>query len=132
MAKDANKPAAQGATSHGESRWPASIAILIAIALYWALPGRYTMGPPWLMPVLELAILIPLSLSAPRRVAHEGRLQQMAAIAMIAFVNIANSKTGIKYVDVSRQVGKRTRIVILFIGNLVDQCNCICSLVLGN
>jgi uncharacterized membrane protein len=81
---------AWGIVSKGESRLPASIAIIAAIALYWALPERYTIGPTWLMPTLELSILLPLTLSSPRRVAHEGRFQQTLAIAMIAIVNVAN------------------------------------------
>ncbi|MBC5809985.1 MAG: DUF1345 domain-containing protein [Candidatus Eremiobacteraeota bacterium] len=48
------------------------------------------MGPNWLVPVLVFAILIPLSLVAPRRVSGEPRAAQIAAMALIAVVNIAN------------------------------------------
>jgi uncharacterized membrane protein len=81
---------AWGVPSTGEHRWPASLAIVIAMTLYFALPHRYTMGPTWLMPLLELAVLVPLTVSAPRRVAHEGQVQQILATVMIAIVNIAN------------------------------------------
>ena len=81
---------AWGVASKGEHRWPASLAIVVAMSLYLALPNRYTIGPAWLMPLLELAILVPLSISTPRRVAHEGRLQQILAVVMIAIVNVAN------------------------------------------
>jgi len=54
------------------------------------LPGKFTIGPNWLMPVLELVILIPLTLTAPRRLPHENRMQQWMAVASIAIVNIAN------------------------------------------
>jgi uncharacterized membrane protein len=81
---------AWGVKSNGEHRWPATLAILLDIALYLTLPERYIAGPSWLMPLLELAILLPLTISAPRRVAHEGHIQRFLAIATIAIVNVAN------------------------------------------
>jgi uncharacterized membrane protein len=98
---------AWGVVSPGESRWPASIAILVAIALYWALPERYTIGPSWLLPILELCVLLPLSLSAPRRVAHEGQLQQALAIAMIAIVNVANLASLVLLINMLLYHGKQ-------------------------
>ena len=73
----------------GESRWPASVAIVATMFFYLMLPDRYTLGPPWLMPALELTILLPVSFGAPRRKANENRLKA-AAIAMIALVNVFN------------------------------------------
>lgn len=81
---------AWGVSSHGESRWPASLAIIAAISVYVFLPERYTLSPSWLIPALELAILIPVSLSSPRRVANESRLMQLLAVAMIGVVTVAN------------------------------------------
>ena len=99
MAKDIpdkdfkNEPAeviaAWGVPSKVETRWNASIAIVFAMLLYLLLPERYTLGPSWLMPVLELSVLVPVSFSAPKRVAHENFLKTLA-IAMIAIVNVAN------------------------------------------
>jgi len=54
------------------------------------LPGKFTLGPTWLMPLLELIILIPLTVVAPRRLPNENRLKQGMAIASIAIVNVAN------------------------------------------
>lgn len=106
-AGDGSYRIAWGVKSNGEHRWPASAAILVAMALYLALPARYTMGPPWIIPLLELSILLPLSLTAPRRVAHEGRLQQVSAIAMIAIVNIANLASLILLVHMLLYHGKQ-------------------------
>jgi uncharacterized membrane protein len=81
---------AWGVPSKKEYRWPASTAIAVAIAFYMMLPDRYTAGPSWLMPCLEMAILIPLTFKAPHRVAGEGRLEQFLSISLIAIVNAAN------------------------------------------
>ncbi len=82
--------AAWGMPTHKEPRWPASLAVLAALVLYWFLPEKLTLGPTWLLPVLELALLIPLSIAAPTRRKDEPRWQRYAAVALIALVNVAN------------------------------------------
>ncbi len=82
--------AAWGMPAHKEPRWPASLAVLAALALYLFLPEKLTLGPNWLLPVLELALLIPLSIAAPNRRKDEPRWQRYAAVALIALVNAAN------------------------------------------
>ncbi len=81
---------AWGMPAHKEARWPASVAVLAALALYVFLPEKLTLGPTWLLPVCELALLIPLSVVAPFRRKDEPRWQRYAAVALIAFVNVAN------------------------------------------
>jgi uncharacterized membrane protein len=81
---------AWGVASKAESRWPASAAIAVAIIFYLTLPERYTLGPSWLMPCLELAILVPMSFKSPHRTAKEGRLDQVLSVIMIGIVNSAN------------------------------------------
>ena len=56
----------------------------------FVLPGKFTLGPVWVVPLLEMAILVPLTISAPRRHQHETPLQQTLAMALIAVVNVAN------------------------------------------
>ncbi|MBV8671488.1 MAG: hypothetical protein JO098_06915, partial [Candidatus Eremiobacteraeota bacterium] len=67
MTTQARRGAAWGPPIVGEPRWPASLAVLVGILLYISLPVRLLVGPWWLVPVLELALLIPLSIVAPRR-----------------------------------------------------------------
>ena len=88
---DAGRDAcAWGNQGHPESRWPASLAIIATVVLYLTLPDRYTLGPVWLFPVLELAVLIPLSVAVPVRHARETAAHRAASIALIAVVNAAN------------------------------------------
>lgn len=72
-----------------EPRWPASLAVAIALLLYMSLPGRLTIGPGWVIPVLEAALLIPLTIGAPYRHREEARLIRFASILLIAFVSLA-------------------------------------------
>jgi uncharacterized membrane protein len=80
-----------GTAAKTESRIPTTIAVLIAAMVNYFLPGRYIVGPNWLVPAIEIAIIIPLFISAPRRTANETRLQQAMAIAIIAVANLANT-----------------------------------------
>lgn len=73
-----------------ESRWPASLAVIAALALYVTLPEHFVLGPRWIVPVLELALLVPLSIIQPRRTSDEKAWRRIAAIALIAIINFAN------------------------------------------
>jgi hypothetical protein len=72
-----------------EPRWHASIAVLLALVLYITLPPRLTIGPVWVAPLLVLAILVPLSILAPRR-HEETRLIRFWGVTLIAIVNFFN------------------------------------------
>lgn len=41
----------------GEKQWPAALTVLTALLLYLILPRRITLGPPWLLPLIEVALL---------------------------------------------------------------------------
>jgi hypothetical protein len=43
----------------GVARWPATIAILVVGGLYLFISDRYSVGPPWLVLVLGVALLVP-------------------------------------------------------------------------
>ena len=93
------KDAAWGRPTRAEPRWPATLAVLIASGLYLTLPERLQLpfGPHvlwsverWAMPILELALIVPLSIAAPRRRPNEPGWVRIAAVALIAVVNLAN------------------------------------------
>jgi len=72
--------------------WPAQLCVLAAIALQVALPDKLTIGPSWLLPALEGALLIGLAASTPRGRADEDHpLRRRVAVGLIAFVNAANA-----------------------------------------
>jgi uncharacterized membrane protein len=73
-----------------ESFWPAQLTLLAAIVVQVALPERLTVGPRWLIPGLEAALLVGLSLATPRQLEHEHRVRRRVAISLTAFVSAAN------------------------------------------
>jgi uncharacterized membrane protein len=73
-----------------EPFWPAQATILSAIGLQLLLPRRLTVGPSWLIPSLEGALLIGMFLATPKELEHEHRIRRNVALGLTAFVSAAN------------------------------------------
>jgi hypothetical protein len=66
------------------------LAVMVALALYITLPPHLTLGPPWLMPALVLALLIPLLAIGPFKAGGGARPWRFIGISAIGLVNAAN------------------------------------------
>ncbi len=73
-----------------EPFWPAQATILAAIGLQFALPARLTVGPIWLIPSLEAALLLGMFLATPHELEHEHKGRRRFALGLTGFVGIAN------------------------------------------
>jgi uncharacterized membrane protein len=79
-----------GERSRIEPRWPASIAVGVAIALQLILPDRLDLGPRFLIPSLEAALGLALIVTSPSRRGSEPGLLRVVSIGLIALINAAN------------------------------------------
>jgi hypothetical protein len=70
----------------GEPRWPASLAVVAALLLYFLLPESISFGPRWLIPALEAALVVPLTIVAPRRDSEEQRIIRIASLVLLGVV----------------------------------------------
>jgi len=118
MSTPSKKASAWGLPVKGEARWPASVAVLLALVLYLTLPGRLTLGPMWLLPSLELALLVPLTIAAPRRYHGESNWQRIGAVAIIALINAANFVSLALLVHYLLMRGSRATGVELLLGSV--------------
>jgi hypothetical protein len=75
----------------GEPRLPAAIAVLVAVALYAALPNKLLLGPRFVVPALEVVLFIPLVAANPRRMSRENRLLRRLAIGLVLLIAASNS-----------------------------------------
>jgi uncharacterized membrane protein len=73
-----------------ESLWQPLATVLAAIALQLALPERLTVGPTWLVPALEGALLAGLLLASPRKIERDHPRRRTIAVGFIALVSAAN------------------------------------------
>ena len=90
MSSGARKEHGVATAGRQEPQWPASLTVLGALALYITLPGKLTIGPGWVIPALETALVVPLTITAPVRHREEVRLIRFASLLLIALVNLAN------------------------------------------
>lgn len=73
-----------------EPFWPAQASVLTAIGLQLLLPKRLTVGPVWLIPALEGALLMGLAVATPRQLESEHMVRRRTALGLTGFVSAAN------------------------------------------
>ena len=79
-----------------EPRWPVALAVVffigITVAVRVAEPHRETLGPHWLVPGLEVALLVALLAADPARaVGRRSWLRPVAIALVVALVVLAMS-----------------------------------------
>jgi hypothetical protein len=67
------------------------MAILVAIGLYAGLPNRLVLGPRFLVPGLELALLLPLMLVNPGRMTRENAWLRRTSIGLLLVIAATNT-----------------------------------------
>jgi hypothetical protein len=90
-----------------EPRWPIAVVVLafiaITVVLRVAEPQRESLGPPWLVPGLEIALLLALFAAHPAKVVQRARWLRPLAITLIAALTVvALLSTGVLIVDLVR------------------------------
>ena len=96
---DTNRPAGGAEPRFVEPRWPVALAVSVFIAITVALrvfqPHRESLGPPWLVPGIEIAMLAMLLAADPTRVIGRRRwlrrvsITLVVALAAVVFVSTA-------------------------------------------
>ncbi|MEV5279025.1 hypothetical protein [Streptomyces sp. NPDC051994] len=84
--------------TRGEPRWASTAAVLTAVALQWALPERLSIHPVWLLPALELALVVALIAANPVRIERASRLYRPAGLVLIACISAANGWSAVRLV----------------------------------
>jgi uncharacterized membrane protein len=74
-----------------EPAWPSQLTVLAAIGIQLALPERLTIGPAWLIPSLEAALLVGLLTASPRQLEFEHPRRRRLALVLVAVVSAANA-----------------------------------------
>lgn len=77
--------------TEAEKRLPVTLAVLAMIFLQAGLPDRLTLTAWWVLPVIEVAILVILVGSDPRRVTHASRGLRVLSLVLIAVASLANA-----------------------------------------
>lgn len=74
----------------GEARLPAVVATLVAICLYLLLPQQLLVAPRYVLPALELVLLIPVVAINPRRLTRQTRTFRVLSLALVLIIAVSN------------------------------------------
>ncbi|ETK36296.1 DUF1345 domain-containing protein [Microbispora sp. ATCC PTA-5024] len=77
--------------TEAEGRWTAAGAVILVILIHIWLPDTLDVQPPWLMPVLESALLVGLVAANPITLTRESRLTRAASLTLIGAISAANA-----------------------------------------
>jgi hypothetical protein len=78
------------AAGRGERWWPVALAIIVVVGLHVALPAKYRVNPPWVLPVVLLALLAALIIGDPGRIDRQKPWLRVTTGVVIALLTLAN------------------------------------------
>jgi uncharacterized membrane protein len=83
-------------TTPGERRWPVTLSVIAAIVLQILLPPHLTKPlPPAVLPGLEAALLVGLSIANPVRIERRSTAIRAASLFLILLMTIANAASAV-------------------------------------
>ena len=78
------------AAERGEHWWPVALAIIAVVGLHVALPAKYRVNPPWVLPVVLLGLLAALIIGDPGRIDRQKTWLRVTTGIVIALLTLAN------------------------------------------
>jgi hypothetical protein len=84
---------AEGLRSGADRRypfWPAQATVLAALLLDLALPSKLTLGPRFLLPIVEGVLLLGLAIATPKPEFRHSLLRRQVAMGLIGLVSAVN------------------------------------------
>jgi uncharacterized membrane protein len=111
----------------GEARWQAAVAVAAAAALQYPLPGRLVLvHPVWLLPTLEILLLIALVIANPRRINRESRAIRLTGLTLAFLLSLANAWSVVRLVvDLVQGTEGNTAGPLLITGGIIWLINVI-------
>jgi hypothetical protein len=86
-------------TPADESRWAASLAVVVAAVIQVALPDRLSLGPGWLLAAVEGVLATALLIAHPFRHEVESRLLRWGSVLLVAVVSLANGFSALLLIE---------------------------------
>ena len=70
--------------------WHVEIIMLIAIIMQLALPSKYVFGVHWLIPALEVVLMVALALTTPRQKVFRSAKRRLSVVLLLAVTAAGN------------------------------------------
>jgi uncharacterized membrane protein len=87
-----------GASVRGESRWPMAITLVVAMALPFLLPTKFSLGPRWIIPVVEALLLVALVLADPGRIDRRSAFIRALSIGLVVLLVVGAAGVTVRLV----------------------------------
>ncbi|MDQ6642184.1 MAG: DUF1345 domain-containing protein [Actinomycetota bacterium] len=81
--------------SQGEARWPVLTALAAALAAQLLLPERLSIGPSWLLPSVEGALILGLTAANPVRLSRDSVSIRRTSLLLVAVMSLANAGSAV-------------------------------------
>jgi uncharacterized membrane protein len=78
------------AAGRAERRWPMALAVLVSVALQFSLPDRHVLSPTFLLPAVEVCLLIVLVVGDPGRIDRRSIVLRRVMLALVVVMTIDN------------------------------------------
>jgi hypothetical protein len=92
----------------GEARWPAAGAMLAAIVLTVLLPDGERVGPGWLLPAIEVVLLVAIVAGDPGRINRCSRLLRGLSVALVTVLVLGALSSTLLLIDALIHGGPET------------------------
>ena len=83
----------------GEGRWPSVVAVLVAVVLQLLLPEGLSLQPRWLLPAVEVVLLVALIGANPVRLERNHPALRGAGLGLVAVMTVANAASAAMLID---------------------------------
>ncbi len=75
----------------GPARWPAVLAIAVAVGVYTVLPSNLIFAPRLVLPIVAAVLLIPILVIDTKRMTHRDRTARVLAVTLIGLLAVVNT-----------------------------------------
>ena len=105
----------------GEKRWPMAVTLVVAMALPFLLPARFSYAPAWILPAIEAAFLIALIIADPGRIDRRSELVRALSLGLVGILVLGATAATVRLVVDLLRGGPETDspVQLLRIGALV-------------
>jgi hypothetical protein len=71
---------------YGEKRWPMAITLIVAMALPFLLPSKFSLVPAWIIPVVEAMLLVALVVADPGRIDRRSTVVRALSVGLVVIL----------------------------------------------
>jgi uncharacterized membrane protein len=109
-----------------ERRWPMALAIVVSVALQFSLPDRHVLSPSFVLPTVEVLLLVVLMIGDPGRIDRRSSVLRRVMLALLVVMSIDNIAAVVELVTaILEDDPKETATVLLATGAAIWLTNII-------